>query len=90
MMQRARRWLFSSLWIFGLAAIGVGLRAVAQAPAQPAAQTSAPTPAQTTPQTPAAPVLPASAAPTKSAQPATDEPDLRQSADNNVSFPVDI
>ena len=68
------------LVVAGAAAVGFGLRAVAQQPVTPAAPTATAAPA-------AAP--PAAAAAASDDPPAEDE-SLRQSADNNISFPVDI
>jgi hypothetical protein len=62
-----------------------GLATVAPAGQAPASQA----PAGQAPAAPA-PVTPAPATPAGAIQDATVAPDKRQSADNNVSFPVDI
>jgi hypothetical protein len=67
----------------GGVAVGFGLRAVAQqAPPAAVPAAAAPAPAATEP-------VPAVAA-TEKAPDVTEDSDLRQSADNNISFPVDI
>lgn len=71
----------------GAAALGFGLRALAQsAPAGQPAAASAPPPAASATPPAAAPAVPAS----DGAAAPDDDPQLRQSADNNLSFPVDI
>ncbi len=80
----ANKLFFSTLALGGLLAVAVALRAVAQ---QPAAE-NPPPPASTASAPASAPAAATPAAATGELPP--EEESLRQSADNNVSFPVDI
>ena len=90
MQNRARSLLAVLLSVGGLLAVALGLRAIAQQPSAggespPAATAPAAEPSSTpsSAQVPAPVTAPAAA-------PAAQEPELQQSADNNISFPVDI
>ena len=92
-----KNWILALLIALCAALAGATLRAAAQSVmagprTPPGLATVAPAAQATAAQAPAAPapVTTAPATPVGATQDATVAPDKRQSADNNVSFPVDI
>jgi len=87
-----KNWILALLIALCAALAGATLRAAAQSvmtgPRTPTGLATV-TPAAQAPAAPA-PVTTAPATPAGATQDATVAPDKRQSADNNVSFPVDI